>query len=283
MICCDICAKGSMSRIFVREGRVFHRCLLCGLEKIYPQPLDAELQSIYNNEYYKAWGIKIKDCESVKKETLKIRLGLIPQANGKRILDCGCASGYLLEEAQERGFVPYGVDINPAGLAIARQNFSSHQIFQGKLEESPFPDGFFYAIFMNDFLEHVRNPLAILSLAYRLLEPGGFLVIATPDVNSFSRKITRIYWPHYKSEHLFYFNRNVIAICLSKANFLLIAAKKAWKCLTLDYIRAYFNKYPQKIITLLSKSVYVLPRGIRFKKVWFSFGEMVIVAQRPCG
>jgi 2-polyprenyl-3-methyl-5-hydroxy-6-metoxy-1,4-benzoquinol methylase len=283
MISCDICGKDStMSKIFEREGRAFYRCFLCGLEKIFPQPSDVELQSIYNNEYYEAWGRLINAAESVKKETFRARLKLLPKNKNKNILDCGCAAGYLLEEAQEQGFVAYGIDINPAGLEIARQKFQPSQICQGRLEESQFPDSFFYAIFLNDFLEHVRNPIAVLELTYRMLEPGGFLVITTPDVNSFSRKITGAHWPHYKSEHLFYFYRRAVRICLSRANFLLTSVNKAWKCLTLDYISAYFNKYPQKIITLLSKSIYMLPLSIRFKKIWFSLGEMVILARKPC-
>lgn len=281
-IFCDICGNGSMSKIFERKARAFYRCLMCGLEKIYPQPSDTDLRSIYNNDYYKAWGVEIKDCEGVKKETFKARLGLIPQAKGKVILDCGCASGYLLEEAQEMGFIPYGIDINPAGLAIAGEKFSANRIFQGRLEESRFPDGFFYAIFMNDFLEHVRSPNEILSLAYSLIEPGGFLVIAAPDSGSLSRKISGRYWPHYKPEHLFYFNRKAIAICLSKANFLLVSIKKARKCLTLDYISSYFNKYPNKIVNLLLKITYLVPNSIKFKKCWLSLGEMAIVAQKPC-
>lgn len=270
-----------MLKIFEKAGHDFYRCIACNLEKTYPQASDSELSSIYDNEYYEAWGDEIGACEEVKKETFKIRLKLIPEDKNKKILDCGCAAGYLLEIAREQGFIPYGIDINPIGIEIARRKFPSHQVYKGTLEDSPFPGGFFYAIFMNDFLEHVRNPAAILKLAYQLLEPEGFLVIATPDTNSFSHKITRQYWPHYKPEHLFYFNRDNIGVLLKNTQFRLLSAKKAWKCLALDYLRAYFHKYPQKFITVLTKAIRLLPRKIRFKKNWFCFGEMAVVARKP--
>lgn len=270
-----------MLKIFEKAGHYFYRCIACNLEKIYPQTSDPELNSIYNNQYYEAWGREIKACEKAKKETSVIRLRLIPEGKNKKILDCGCAAGYLLEVAREQGFIPYGIDINPMGIEIARQKFPSHQILEGKLEDHSFPDGFFYAIFMNDFLEHVRNPAAFLKLAWQLLESGGFLVVATPDTNSFSHRVVRKHWPHYKPEHLFYFNRDNIGALLRNAHFRLLSVKKAWKCLTFDYLMAYFHKYPQKFITVLSKVVRLLPYSIRFRKIWFYFGEMAFIAQKP--
>lgn len=281
MIDCDICGGKTMLKIFEKAGHDFYRCIACNLEKTYPQASDSELSSTYNKDYYEAWGNDLRACEEVKKETFKIRLKLIPEDKNKKILDCGCAAGYLLEIAREQGFIPYGIDINPMGIEIARQKFPSHQILEGKLEDHPFPDGFFYAIFMNDFLEHVRKPAEILKLVHQLLESGGFLVIATPDTNSFSRRITRKYWPHYKPEHLFYFNRDNFGVLFKNTHFRLLSVKKAWKCLTLDYLMAYFHKYPQKFLPILSKVVRLLPYSIRFRKIWFYCGEMALIAQKP--
>lgn len=281
MLNCDICGKKTMLKIFEKEGHCFYRCSSCRLEKIYPQPSDKQLSEIYNKIYYDAWGTQRDACEQAKKETFRNRLKLIPEGKNKKILDCGCAFGYLLEVARTQGFIPYGMDINPAALEILRQKFPPHQILEGRLEEGHFSPGSFYGIFMNDFLEHVRSPEAILASAYQLLESGGFLVISTPDTNSFTHRIAGRYWTHYKAEHLFYFNRNNIGVLLRHVHFRLLSVRRAWKCLTPDYLMAYIRRYPQKFISRVSTAIRFLPFSIRFGRIWFYCGEMVLVAQKP--
>lgn len=278
---CEICKEESMRFKFEREGGRYFRCGRCGLEKIYPQPDASQLSRIYDGHYYDAWGAWQKDAvKECKHATFTRCLNLVPAREGARVLDCGCAAGYLCEVAQRQGFLPFGAEMNVVAARLAQEKFSASQIYAGTLESAPFPDGFFYALFMNDFLEHVRDPIAVLHKAHRLLEPGGYLMITTPNTGSFSSALTGRAWPHYKQEHLFYFNKKNIRMLLTQAGFSVSCVTKAYKCLTLDYIKAYFNKYPRKLHTFLFRGVDCLPPGIRFKKIWFAFGEMAVLAQK---
>lgn len=282
MINCDICDNKKMSYLFRKDSVSYFKCSSCGLKKIYPQPSINKLDEIYNSAYYEYQGAWKTDAVRLpKKRTFRDRLDLIPRLENRRVLDCGCAAGYFLEVAGEYGFIPYGVEINQAAVSICRNNFPHEQIYLGQLENAPFPKEFFYAIFMNDFLEHIKDPVRILKMAYGLLEHGGYLIISTPAADSLSCKIMKSHWPHYKMEHLFYFSKKSINLMFAKTDFELLDIKRTWKCLTLDYIKSHLLKYSQKKTAFfISDLVDSMPSVIRFQQIWLSLGEMTVVAKK---
>jgi 2-polyprenyl-3-methyl-5-hydroxy-6-metoxy-1,4-benzoquinol methylase len=64
---------------------------------------------------------------------------------------------------------------------------------------------------MNDFIEHVHAPLAVLKKAYKLLKKQGILFISTPNISSFIAKLSGKKWLHLKpDEHIYFFSRKTI-------------------------------------------------------------------------
>lgn len=279
---CAICGDSRFSYLFQRDEKGYFRCDNCLVESISPQLSELEFRCIYDDTYYNGWGSwQAEEVRQAKIATFKNRLNLIPIRLNSKVLDCGCAGGYFLEAAQAVGYVPYGIEINKHAVAIARNKIPADQIHVGELEDSCFPDNSFYAVFMCDFIEHVRNPVQSLKKASYLLSPGGYLVLSTPDAGSISRRLMRENWLHYKTEHLFYFNKKNINLLLKKTGFRVLSIRKAKKCLTLDYIKSHFARHPRgKASLLVKKLVDSLPMRFRLKPMWFSFGEMVVVAKK---
>jgi len=85
-----------------------------------------------------------------------------------------------------------GVDVDPQAVAVCRARGLS--VFLGTLEEASFPDGSFDVITMNHAIEHVPDPLALLRECYRILSPGGYVVIVTPNVKSLAHRLFRENW-----------------------------------------------------------------------------------------
>jgi len=104
---------------------------------------------------------------------------------GRRTLDVGCGTGTFAVALAERGGKIWGVDASPAMLAEASAKKSRARFKEGNAEALPFKDGWFERVVMRLSLQHVDRPRA-LAEAFRVLVPGGRIVIASFDPKHFS-------------------------------------------------------------------------------------------------
>ena len=102
----------------------------------------------------------------------------------KRVLDVGCAGGYLGHVLQSRQCDTVGIDINPKAAEDARKYCS--RVVVADLDAAPIKDlvgdDTFDVIVFADILEHLRNPLRLLDDARSLLREGGYAVISLPNI-----------------------------------------------------------------------------------------------------
>jgi predicted SAM-dependent methyltransferase len=89
----------------------------------------------------------------------------------------------------------------------------------GTLETSTLQDGDFDVVTMWDVIEHVTNPTETLRAAWRVLRPGGYLVVHTMDLASPFAQLMGKRWPWFMEMHLFYFTRDTMRQMLEQANF----------------------------------------------------------------
>ncbi len=102
-------------------------------------------------------------------------LELLGDCRGKKILDAPAGKGLLTEELKKRGGVPVPVDI---AVPEGRADFVRADLNKAL----SFPDGHFDIVLCLEGIEHVENPLALLREFYRVLVPGGVLILSTPNV-----------------------------------------------------------------------------------------------------
>jgi O-antigen biosynthesis protein len=102
----------------------------------------------------------------------------------KRVLDVGCASGYLARALGEQGCRVSGVEFDPEAAKEAEPFLE--KIVVGDLETLDLAAEFmgeqFDAIVFGDVLEHLRDPLPLLRSARGMLSPGGCVVISVPNI-----------------------------------------------------------------------------------------------------
>ena len=260
------------------------QCPSCLSEFLYPQPNDEKLRELYSGKYYNSWGSKttMESTIRMKKLTGYRYLDRIAEYAGSgKILDIGCAMGFFLDAARERGFEPYGVEFSTYSAEIARKKFGNDVIFHGTLEQSDFNEDTFDVITMFDLLEHVRNPLNTLKIASRLLKRNGIIMITTPDLSRFLRLLMGKKWLHYKAEHLYYFHRNGILKLFVKAGFKIENIETAKKAFTLSYAFHQFSVYNHflisPVINIMNK---LLPSGIKNRPFYLKLGEMNIILSK---
>lgn len=135
------------------------------------------------------WGIitdpdgKVRDRRLERERYLadmQAELSFINALPAGRMLDVGCGLGFLLSGVAA-GWERHGVEISAfaAGHAVPHG-----RIFPGRLEDAAYPGGHFDLVVLYHVIEHVHDPLALLKEIRRVLKPGGWLILGTPDFDS---------------------------------------------------------------------------------------------------
>jgi SAM-dependent methyltransferase len=104
---------------------------------------------------------------------------LRPERAGARVLDVGCGVGQVVARLTDAGFEAYGVDVSEPNIARAGKFSDRCVLYDGK--RLPFPDRHFTAVGALNVLEHVDEPEAFIRELARVTEPGGKIVLSSPN------------------------------------------------------------------------------------------------------
>lgn len=99
------------------------------------------------------------------------------KSRGGKLLDVCCGRGEHMEIYNNLGFDAYGVDKE----YIARNKNLNVEIIDVDLADLPYPDNFFDFIVMKSAIEHISNIYHLMENLYRVLKPGGKIIILTCD------------------------------------------------------------------------------------------------------
>ena len=144
-------------------------------------------------------GYTFKTLEPIYRRYIKwIKAILIKHRNMENnskisILDIGCGFGYFLKLCDEEGWETYGVDISEYAIGRAR-SITKAKLFVHDVEKGlpMFNEDFFDIVTMIDVLEHLYSPFKVVKEIYRILKPGGFMIITTPNLNALARFLWKI-------------------------------------------------------------------------------------------
>ena len=96
------------------------------------------------------------------------------------LLDCGCGTGAMISILYEKDPSKHytGLDITPAMIGAAKnKNLSGVQWVVGDSENMPFEEAGFDVIICSNSFHHYPNPQAFFNSAFRVLRPGGRLIL----------------------------------------------------------------------------------------------------------
>jgi len=109
---------------------------------------------------------------------------LVRKFKPENILDIGCSDGLLLSFFHTRGLQCYGVDISKKSIMFAPEEIKENlMLLDIEKEYLPFKDNTFECITILEVLEHLHDHSLIISEMYRVLKPGGIVLMSSP-VNS---------------------------------------------------------------------------------------------------
>ena len=208
----------------------------CGLVWLDPMPLEEDIGKAYQNYYthnidyvqislvgrllrtiYRAVKTIPSHLVGMRREEVQLESMYLSNVSPGRLLEIGFGSGQFLKKMQLCGWEVEGVDFDSKAVegVKTRYGFSVHV---GSLESIGYPDNSFDAITMSHVIEHVHDPVALLKECYRILKPAGYLVVTTPNINSWGHKKFEENWIHLDPpRHLHLFSQNTLQTCAEKA------------------------------------------------------------------
>lgn len=113
----------------------------------------------------------------------------IGSSQNKKVLDVGCAYGYILDRFPA-SFKKYGLDVSDYAIEIAKKRLPHANLRVWNTEDPfPFEDNFFDYITCNDILEHLEKPEKALKNIFKVLKREGILYVNSPNLNVIRKKI----------------------------------------------------------------------------------------------
>lgn len=104
------------------------------------------------------------------------------EAGSVRVLDAGCGTGGLIRRLgpNHPAWRWAGVDLSPLACGLARERVPAAEVREASVTALPWGDAAFDAVVSADVLYHVEDDAAALREFFRVLRPGGTVVINVP-------------------------------------------------------------------------------------------------------
>jgi 2-polyprenyl-3-methyl-5-hydroxy-6-metoxy-1,4-benzoquinol methylase len=194
-------------------------CAVCGL--VFALPRDSPSVDPYTESYYRGdvyadylttRGVILRNAQRALREIEGL-------TTGRRLLDVGCATGFFLEAAVQRGWTVQGLEASGYASAHAREQLKL-PVLSGSIEDPP--AGLLPAdvVTLWDTIEHLQRPDQALTRIRELMDPQGVLVITTGDFASLVRRVTGRRWRLFQDPtHHFFFTPQALESLLVRAGF----------------------------------------------------------------
>lgn len=190
---CNLCGSTDAQVLFeagVAQASRIVKCRQCGLMYASPRAKLPDQEEIkdYDPEFTKKTREHSRD--RYEKEEYQVRdyedtrayLRSTYPARG-RLLEIGCSMGFLLATFREDGWDVEGIEPN-RGYCDFIGEYHGIKAAASILEESNISSDSFDVVVMLHVIEHVPDPLGTLKEIYRVLKPGGTLILETPRYDS---------------------------------------------------------------------------------------------------
>jgi SAM-dependent methyltransferase len=227
-VSCALCGADETRFRHHKFGLDVVQCTRCGLVYANPRLPKLALMTRYSEHYFRdeylpAQGVARDGTFDLDAVAAKfgplLRLFETYHPPPGDLLEIGAAAGLFMKAAQRAGWRVKGVEPMAPAVAFARDRLGL-DVVQATLEEAGLKPGSFDAIVMLDTIEHVPNPVDVLTRVRVLLRQRGLLVLTTPNWEALSRHALGEQWAVISAaEHLYLFSEATLTATLKKAGF----------------------------------------------------------------
>ena len=189
---CNLCGSSDVEVIGTRDrdGHPLRTtiCRRCGLVWSNPRPDEDAVRRYYSREYrldYKGHSMpSLRHIARSGRGALSRYRALAPFLNkGGRVLDAGAGGGEVVYVLRRFGFDAVGLEPDEQYARHAREALGV-PVETGFVQDASFSPGAFDVVTMYHALEHVEDPLAILSRIRSWIAEKGVLLIEVPNAEA---------------------------------------------------------------------------------------------------
>jgi 2-polyprenyl-3-methyl-5-hydroxy-6-metoxy-1,4-benzoquinol methylase len=203
------------------EEFVIVECSACGFRFTNPRPDEKEITRYYDSPDYIAHDAGKETLltaiyKSIRKITIRNKYSLVKKySSGKVIMDIGCGTGEFLYYCRKKNYLTTGIEPNVKARTFATDILKLNVYNENKLFD--FPPATFDVVTMWHVLEHVHKLNERLRLIKLLLKPGGILIVAVPDSDSWDALKYKHAWAAYDlPRHLYHFTQTSVKQLVNK-------------------------------------------------------------------
>lgn len=172
----------------------YFECRVCGY--IFLSPVPSDLGRYYPSDYYDIPKSRA-ELDARAEETQRGKIDLLNRFISKgRLLEIGPAYGLFAHLAKKNGFLVTGIEMSGKSCAFLRDVVGIHVVEDSNTSRAlaalPKQD----VIVLWQVIEHLLDPMAVLAAAADRLEPGGLLIIDTPNPKSLQFRLLGSRWAH---------------------------------------------------------------------------------------
>lgn len=226
---CPLCGSGNIEKLLAAKDHLLtseafeiFTCRSCAFLFTQAAPAQDEIGRYYRSQDYISHsdtrkGLMNRLYHLGRSIMLYEKYRMVRQASaGIRLLDIGTGTGYFPGYMKKKGYQVTGMEVDPDARSFAQKEFS-FQVFAPEDFTGRKIEGRYDVITLWHVLEHVHDFHLYMERMKDYLEPGGTLIIALPNCNSFDARHYNEFWAGYDvPRHLWHFTPSAFTLLAAK-------------------------------------------------------------------
>lgn len=225
---CPICSD-PRAFCFYRWGYEFSVCAQCRF--VYISANLTNKDGEYDTNFYNDANYHKNYLQNdITEITENLDLIRINTSNDQSVFcDIGCSVGNVLLEAKKLGYRAFGVELSKEAALIAGKRSGVTVIVKGIQDLTPEDIPKVDIFYLNHVLEHLPDPVGMISRLRGLSNPHGLLWVNVPNVYGLQRNVLALCGnprSHAIGEHCNFFSYKAMTRLLGKSGYEIVAYKK---------------------------------------------------------